>query len=431
MRILFLTHYYPPEVNAPASRTTEHCKAWVKGGHEVTVVTCAPNHPKGEIFPGYRNKLYQSEILDGIRVIRLWTLLAANEGFFRRILNYTSYLTAVVFALPFVGRHDIVISTSPQFFCGLAGFFAKIFKRIPWVLEIRDLWPESITSVGAMKQGMATRFLEWLEKFAYRRATHIVSVTQSFVPHIAERCGDATKISVIKNGVDLSRFTRSADTANAKQRYGLEGKFVTAYVGTHGMAHGLDTILRAADTLRNSKDIVFLMVGDGAERAKLQKKAQDDGLDNVRILGQLPKEEMPSIWAATDVSLILLRKNDLFKKVIPSKMFEAMAMQCPIILGVEGEARDILLEAGAGVAIEPENSDDLVAAVERLAGDDALASGFRQSGLKHVTSQYDRSKLAHRFETLLEELVGKKGTGNINPAAKKSAANPHDGVNPQ
>ena len=187
MRILFLSHYFPPEVNAPASRTYEHCKQWVKDGHEVTVVTCAPNHPRGKVYEGYRNKLFQRDEKDGIQVIRLWTYVTANEGFVKRTLNYVSYMVAAVFATPFLPKADVVISTSPQFFNGLAGYFVSRLKRIPWILEIRDLWPESILVVGAIKNKAIIRFLEFLEMFAYRKAERIVPVTDSFKRYMVRK----------------------------------------------------------------------------------------------------------------------------------------------------------------------------------------------------------------------------------------------------
>lgn len=346
MRILFLSHYYPPEVNAPASRTSEHCRAWARAGHEVMVMTCAPNHPAGKLYPGYRNRLFQREMVDGVEIVRVWTFLAANQGFLLRILNYVSYAVAVTLALPRVKRPDVIVSTSPQFFCGLAGLVARWLRRAPWVLEIRDIWPESIVTVGALKKGLGTRALEALERLAYRQADAIVAVTDSFVPHIAERCGDAGKIAVIKNGVDLSLFKKSGAAGEAKASLGLDRqKFVAAYVGTHGMAHGLDTVLDAARLTAQDARISFLLVGDGAERARLEQRAREMGLTNIRILGQRPKSDMPTVWGATDASMILLRRNDLFKKVLPSKMFEAMAMECPIVLGVEGEAKEA---AGGG-----------------------------------------------------------------------------------
>jgi glycosyltransferase involved in cell wall biosynthesis len=401
MHILFLSHYYPPEVNAPASRTSEHCREWVKAGHEVTVVTCAPNHPAGKLYPGYRNRLLQREAIDGVEVVRVWTYLAANQGFAWRTLNYLSYVLGASLAIPRLKRPDVVVSTSPQFFCGLTGMVARAMRRAPWVLEVRDLWPESIVTVGAMKRGMVIRFLEWLEGTAYRRADRIVSVTDSFVEHIGPRCGDPGKISVVRNGVDLSLFRRGGDANQAKQKLGLAGRFVAAYVGTHGMAHGLDTLLDAARLLADDARIVFLLVGDGAERERLVARAAQMGLENVRIIGQRPKSEMPTVWAATDISIIHLKRSDTFKKVLPSKMFEAMAMECPIVLGVEGEAKALLEEAGAGIAVAPENAKELAAAVTRIAGEPQLAARCGRGGSAHVREHFDRTQLAARYLALL------------------------------
>ncbi|MGO9483959.1 MAG: glycosyltransferase family 4 protein [Rhodomicrobium sp.] len=417
MRILFLTHYYPPEVNAPASRTSEHCRIWSDAGHDVTVVTCAPNHPKGVPYPGYRNRLFQAETVDGVKVVRVWTFLAPNEGFLRRILNYVSYMISVALAAPRLPRPDIIVSTSPQFFCGLAGYALKLMQRRPWVLEIRDIWPESIVAVGAMRKGAITRTLECLEAFAYRRADKIVAVTGSFVPHIAERCQGTAKIAVIKNGADLSLYQRGADAGAIKRRFGFEGRFVAAYAGTHGMAHGLDTVLDAAALLRGDPRFGFLLIGDGAERARLVERARSMNLDNLHIVGQLPKSEMPAIWAATDASMILLRKSETFTKVLPSKMFEAMAMACPIVLGVEGEAKALLEEAGAGIAIEPENAHELAAAVVRLAGDPALCAQLGRQGAEHTREHYDRSKLAARY---LDLLCAAAAAGSTAPAIQQA-----------
>ena len=425
MKIMFLTHYYPPEVNAPASRTSEHCRAWAELGHDVTVVTCAPNHPNGNVYPGYKNKLFQTDMVDGVRVIRLWTYMAANEGFLRRTLNYISYLAAVTLATPRLPKPDIVVSTSPQFFCGLAGLTVRTVKRVPWVLEIRDLWPESIVTVGAMSKGLAVRSLEAVERFAYRSADFIVPVTDSFVHHITERGGDPCRIKIIKNGVDLSLFQQDPEgAARIRKELGLEGKFIAAYVGTHGMAHGLDVILDAAERLRHDPRIAFLLVGDGAERAGLLERSAARNLDNVLILGQRPKKDMPAIWTATGASLILLRRNDLFRKVIPSKMFEAMAMRRPIILGVEGESCDLLMQAGAGIPIPPQDADALTAAIHKLANDPAYAATLAQSGETFVRANFDRAELASRYLDALEIAANGGLTHATAPTANASSSGP-------
>jgi glycosyltransferase involved in cell wall biosynthesis len=405
MRILFLTHYFPPEVNAPASRTHEHCRAWQEMGHEVTVLTCVPNHPAGKVYPGYRNRLWQVDGVSGLRVIRMWTLLAANRGVFWRSANYFFYMIMAIAGAPLLPRSDVVISTSPQFFCGLAGYFVSRVRRVPWILEIRDLWPESIVTVGAMRPSLATQFLQWLECFAYRKADRIVSVTDSFVEHVAARCGDPRKIIVIKNGVDLSFYRPDHDGRSLRRDLGVGERLVAAYVGTHGMAHGLDVILRSAEMLRERKDIVFVMVGDGAERERLQRERERLGLDNVLMVGQLPKEKMPEVWGMTDVSLVLLRKQPLFDSVLPSKLFEAMGAAKPIVLGVRGESQRLVEASGSGLCIEPESAEQLAEAVASLAADSRRRLTMGRAGRDYVEQHFDRRRLAARYEAAIAELA--------------------------
>lgn len=405
MKILFLTHYFPPEVNAPATRTYEHCKQWIKNGHEVTVVTCAPNHPKGRVYPGYTNKLFQRESIDGISVIRLWTYVTANEGFVKRTLNYISYLFAVVFAIPFLPKTDVVVSTSPQFFCGLAGYFVKLFKCARWVLEIRDLWPESIIAVGAITNNSIISVLEYIEKKAYQKADHIVVVTDSFKTFIVAKGISSDKITIIKNGVDLSFYRPEEIEANDVFDLKLDSRFVASYFGTHGMAHHLETILEAAEILSERDDIVFVLVGDGAEKHKLLEIKRKKNLQNVIMLEQQGKDKMPNLWALSDVSLVLLKKSDLFKTVIPSKIFESMAMKKPIILGVEGEVKGMITEGESGICIEPENAEELAEAVLELAESSELRDKLGINGNEYVVKYFDRQVLAERFEKLMVTLA--------------------------
>ncbi len=435
MHILFLTHYFPPEVNAPASRTHENAKRWVRAGHRVTVLTCVPNHPAGLVYPGYRNRLKQWEEIDGIRVLRVGTWLSANQGIGKRILNYFSYLVSAVLLSPLVEDADIVVSTSPQFFCGLAGYFVSGARRVPWVLEIRDLWPESIIAVGAVRNRSLIRLLEGVETFMYRRADRVVALTNAFRWHIAGRGVPAALIDVIKNGADLERFRPSPRENAFRADHGLRGKFVASYVGTHGMAHGLDTILQAAEALKADTRIAFLLVGDGAERAGLLSEKARRGLDNVVMLPQQPKERMPEILAASDACLVMLKKTELFKTVIPSKLFEAMAMERSIVLGVEGESREIVEAGACGLCIEPENAAALADALVRLADDPALCSRLGENGRKFVARDYDRDVLAERYLSLLCNTVGaphaaSPGTGkegvNGSSAGRRGASQLHE-----
>jgi glycosyltransferase involved in cell wall biosynthesis len=403
MRILFLSHYFPPEVNAPASRTYEHCKQWVQDGHEVTVVTCAPNHPRGTVYEGYRNKLLHREEMHGIQVIRIWTYVTANEGFLKRTLNYLSYMVAAVLVAPFLSNFDLILSTSPQFFNGLAGYLVSRLKRIPWILEIRDLWPESIVAVGAITNRPVIRFLESLEMFAYRKADHLVVVTDAFKAHMLAKGISSKKVTVIKNGVDFSLYKKPLQVSSALSRkLGLEGKFVASYVGTHGMAHHLETVLDAAGELTEWKNIVFLLVGDGAERSRLVAIRDEMKLSNVIMLDQQPKELMPELWSLSSVSLVLLKRSDLFKTVIPSKIFESMAMEKPVILGVEGENAELIMLAGGGICIEPESARDLASQVLKLSRDPAICQELGASGRRYVLEHFDREVLARRFADVMQ-----------------------------
>ena len=405
MHILFLTHYFPPEVNAPASRTFENAKRWVAAGHKVTVLTCAPNHPRGVLYPGYKNRLFQWDTLEGIRILRVFTFLSPNAGFVKRTLNYFSYMLSATLLCPLVSEIDIVVSTSPQFFCGMAGLWVSLLKRKPWVLEIRDLWPESIIAVGQVINPILIRLLEALETFLYKSADHIISVTHSFKQHMVKRSIPGERISVLTNGVDLEHFQPVSKKDFIRGGNGhaeLAGKFVVSYIGTHGMAHGLETVLRTAEILRPYDNILFLLIGDGAERETLLRKRNEAGLDNVLMLPQQPKEKMPEFLALSDACMVLLKKRDLFKTVIPSKIFESMGMERPVILGVAGESKGIIEEADCGICIEPENHQQLADAVLKLFNDPELAAGMGRNGRRCVTAAYNRETLAGSYLSILD-----------------------------
>lgn len=405
MRILFLSHYFPPEVNAPASRTFEHCREWVKEGHQVTVVTCVPNHPRGEAFPGYQNRMIQRETVEGIEVIRLWTYLSANEGFLLRTVNYVSFMLMAILFAPWCGRADVVVSTSPQFFNGLAGYFVALIKRARWVLEIRDLWPESILAVGALKNSRIIALLEWLERFAYRKADAIVVVTQAFAKQIGKALGSEEKITVVRNGANLKLFSadKVAAVETAPAIEAIRHKRVISYVGTHGMAHGLEKVLAAAEKLKDRPDIHFLFVGDGADRDNLLAIATQKQLSNCTFTGQLPKAMMPYVWDVSSVCLVVLRKSKTFESVIPSKIFECMAMAKPMVLGVQGESATIVQEAGAGLCIEPENVDQMVDAIVTLADDPARCAVMGAQAASYVQEHYDRERQASKMLAVLQK----------------------------
>ncbi|WP_298445781.1 glycosyltransferase family 4 protein [uncultured Ferrimonas sp.] len=403
MHILFLSDNFPPEGNAPATRTYEHALRWVEAGHTVTVVTGAPNFPEGKVFSGYKNCWYKKENIDGINVVRVKTYITANEGFVKRILDYMSFMASGFVAGLFQRRPDVIVATSPQFFTAVGGWLLSVFKRKPFVFELRDIWPASITAVGAMKESLAIRLLEKLELFLYRRADAIVSVTHSFKQELVERGVDGKKIAVVLNGVDLEKYapvTRKDPELAAK--YGLKGKFVVGYVGTHGMAHALESVVDAAQKLKNMRDIVFLFAGGGAAREQVRAYAEKQNLGNVLFVERQPKEMMPRVWSLCDVSLANLKDSELFRTVIPSKIFESMGMGLPIIMAVpEGEATQIVEQTGSGLVVPPESPSRLADAVVKLANDNELYKTIGKNSLV-AANQFSRQKLS---SDMLEKLI--------------------------
>lgn len=406
MKILFLTDNFPPEVNAPASRTYDHVKEWGKAGQDITVITCAPNFPKGRVYDGYKNKLYQTENMDGIKVIRVWSYIAENKGFLKRTLDYISY-SVTSFLAGFFVKCDIIIATSPQFFTALSGRALSFFKRKPWIMEVRDLWPESIKTVGAMKDNLFIKYFEWQERRCYKSAKHIVVVTDSFKKNLMERGIDGTKISVVKNGVTRELFKPMEKDSAIVSHLGLEGKKVIGYIGTHGMAHKLDFILECAKHMENKNNYHFLLIGSGAKKEELLRLKEEKNIGNVTMLDSVPKTEVNRYISILDLALINLRKSDLFKTVIPSKIFENAGMEIPIIMGVKGEAKDIVEGYGAGLCFEPEDEDDFNRKLDLLLTDMKLYTRCKE-GCKKLSQDFDRKKLANDMLKVIEINCKKK-----------------------
>ena len=407
MHMLFISDNFPPEVNAPASRTFEHCREWVKNQDcEVTVITCAPNFPRGVVFEGYRNKLFQVENVEGIRVVRVWSFITSNEGTVKRILDYVSFMVMATVASCFVRKVDVIVATSPQFFTACAGYVVSILKRSPWVFELRDIWPESIKAVGAMKESVVIQLLERLELFLYQKANRIVSVTNAFKVSLGERGIDNQKIDVITNGVDTSRFSPLPKDQELLDKMGLDGKFIAGYIGTHGLAHGLDAILDAAhaeQVSRPDSNIHFLMLGDGAEKVRLKARASELGLSNVTFVDSVSKAEVVRYWSLLDVSIVHLKKTPLFEAVIPSKIFECMGMGIPIAHGVVGESARIIEASGAGLTFEPESSDGLLEVLHQLNSEHELYEMMSKRG-QESAKNFDRAILADRMLVILRSV---------------------------
>ena len=406
MRILFLSQYFPPEMGAPAGRTYELARRWVKLGAEVTVVTAIPNHPTGIIPAAYRGKRLFEERLDGIRVIRTWIYAAPNRGIWRRSLNYISFmLSSLVQGTRRAGPVDLVVATSPQFLVGISGWIASRVRGVPFVFEVRDLWPDSIAELGVLREGLVLQALRRIEMLLYRQATRVVGVAHSTRTELVRRGVDPDKIVIIPNGADSQVFCDVGKYNGIRESLSLGRRFVVSYVGTHGLAHGLETVLQCADRLRDHDDIAFLFVGDGAERQRLMGLARTLRLDNVHFVGVQPRERIPAWIATSDVSLVPLRRKPLFEKVLPSKLFEIMGCARPVILGVEGEARAAVESAGAGICVPPEDPAALERAILDLYRDPARAEDLGRRGREFVRHNFCRDKLAEDYLQVLREVV--------------------------
>lgn len=402
MTVLFLSDNFPPEYNAPASRTYEHCLEWVRAGHTVTVITCFPNFPKGSVFPGYTNKLYQKEVIDGIKVIRVWSFIAPNKGTFKRTIDYVSYAAMSFFAGLFV-RCDVIIATSPQFFTAISGCSLSIVRRKKWIMEVRDIWPESISAVEAMSSKKMLRLLEKIELFLYKKAAHIIVVTDSFKANLTSRGVPSSKISVVKNGVNLSGYKLLVAPEILRGKLGLNDKFIVGYIGTHGLAHSLDFILSSISKLRDP-NIHFLFVGDGAVKADLKKTATLLKLSNITFLDPIKKEEVPEYLQILDCALVPLKKSSTFEGVIPSKIFETAAAGIPMLIGVDGEARSIVEKYNAGVFFEPENETDFIDKLLLLKHETINNQNFKM-GCEKLAMDFDRKNLALSMLATVQQVI--------------------------
>lgn len=401
IKILFLSDNFPPEYNAPATRTYEHCKEWVDQGAEVTVITCFPNFPSGKIYKGYKNKLYKKEVIDGIKVIRVWSYITTNSGFYKRTLDFISYAVTSFLTGLFI-KTDIIFATSPQFFTAVSGCFLSFFKRTKWIMEVRDLWPESISAVNAINSPKVIMWLEKLELFLYRSATKVIVVTDSFKVNMTKRGIAKDKIYIVKNGANLSKYQPIEKDESVKEKIGLNGNLTIGYIGTHGLAHGLPFII---DSIKNSKidNMEFLFIGDGAEKQHIVDMTNDYNLTNIKFIDPVDKSEIMQYISVIDVALVPLKKSDTFKTVIPSKIFESAAMNKPILLGVDGESRQIIENYGAGEFFEPENEKDFVKKLNRIVKKDNQEKYIQ--GCNQLSTDFDRKKLALQLLNIIKDSI--------------------------
>ena len=407
MKILYVSQYFPPEMGAPAARADELARHWVRMGHEVTVLTGFPNHPTGVVPVEWRSRLrglLYKETVDGVRVVRTWLWPLPNRKAHERIRNYASFWVSASVSGLGLQSPDVVIGTSPQLLVALSGWWLAWWKRVPFVFEVRDLWPESLAAVGAGGEGSALhRTLGAIAGFLYRRSDHIVIVTPAFKDHLMQHWKvPAQKISIVENGVETDLFR----PCPPEKVPGIEDRFLICYIGTMGMAHGLETLIAAAEQLqRTLPKAMFLLIGEGAEKQRIEQLAAARWLSNIRFLGQQPRERIPGYIAGVDVCLVMLKKTELFKTVIPTKLLEYMSCEKPVIVAVDGQARKIVEEAGAGVFVEPEDSSALADAVHVLAADPERRRRMGISGREYILSHLSRERTAASYLEVLQALA--------------------------
>ena len=410
MRILYLSQYFPPEVGATQTRAYEMARHLASAGHQVTVLTEVPNHPSGIIPPAYRGKLYERSNLDGIDVIRVWVKTSPDKTFSRRMLFYLSYMVNAALAGLVLarGRYDLIYATSPPLFVGGAALALSILRRTPLVFEVRDLWPESAVALGELGNARAVAMAGKLEELCYNRARCVVVVTEGIRQRLAER-GFGDKVALVPNGANTELFRPSPKAGAAlRAEPGLTDKFVVLYAGIHGVAQGLETVLDAARQLQAMPDVHFLLVGEGPKKAELLELRNRWRLANVTMLAEQPSTEMPGILSAADLALVPLRRLELFRGARPSKMFEAWACGCPVVLSIDGEARQVLEQADAGIYVEPEDAEGMAQAILTLKGEPERLRRYGANGRSFVEAHYSRQRLAADLEQLLTKIVGEE-----------------------
>jgi colanic acid biosynthesis glycosyl transferase WcaI len=411
-RILFITPYYPPEKSAPAIRISETAQCLVKHGYQVTVLTTFPNFPSGIVPQEYRGHLIQREVRGGVSIVRVWSYITPNRGFLRRILGQLSFgCIAPLLGWKEVGRPDVIIVESPPLFDAIGARMLAWGKHCPFIFTVADLWPEAAIQMGVLRNQVLIRLAEWLEWSTYRRSSLVWVVSEGLRDLLIQRGLAQERIFLLTNGVDTTLF-RPLPQAQARVELCLDERFIVLYAGTHGLAQGLETVLDAAQLLREQTDIHFVFAGDGETKSHLMTDARRYGLKNVTFLDFQPHDRLPLLLAAADVCLVPLRKVRLFEATLPVKMFEIMACDRPILLAADGIARRLAeQEAGTAIYVKPEDADALASAILYLYEHPEVAGTLGRRGRAFVEARFDREKLVETLESQITTLITKKIPG--------------------
>ena len=402
MRILVVTHYFPPEIGAPQARLSELARSWTEAGDEVTVLTGMPNHPTGVVPPQYRRRLRCEERVDGYRVVRTWLYATPNEGVAKKTVGHLTFMvSSVLLGARRSGPADVVVVSSPTFFSNFSAWTLARLKRARFVVEVRDLWPAIFVELGVLTNRWLIKALETLELAVYRAADLVVVVSEGFRTDLLRRGVPTEKVHTVRNGVDLERFQpgRPARAATRARLGAQPGHVLVLYLGAHGISHGLTSVAEAAAKL-SGEPIHVAFVGEGSAKPELEQRVAELGLANVSLLPGVPRDEVPDLLTAADICLVPLRDVPLFSTFIPSKMFEYLAAGKAVLGAVRGEAAEILREAGA-LVVEPEDVEAIADGLLQLARNPERRRTMGQQGREYVSRLFDRRRLAEGYRELL------------------------------
>lgn len=413
MKLLILTQYFPPEVGAPQNRLYELAIRLKKKGAEISVLTAMPNYPQMKVYEKYKGKIKYCEEMDGLKIYRSWIFVSSSKSVPLRLLNYFSFVLSSFFVGVFnLGNFDYLLCESPPLFLGITAYLLKKIKRAKLIFNVSDLWPESAEKLGLVTNKLFLNAATYLEEFLYKKAEIITGQTQGIVKNISQRFPDK-RVYWLPNGADLNYFSAENSTTNFRAENNFfKTDFIFLYAGIIGHAQGLEVILNAAKILEDKKEIKFILLGSGPEKEKLLKMKNDLKLKNIFFMDTVPKSKMREIILACDAAVIPLKKLDLFKGAIPSKIFESSAMGKPILLGVDGEAKELFIDDGnSGLFFEPENANALSNQILKLYQNPEAAKTLGQNGIKYVAKKFNRDKIADEFwETINGQVNTKKFT---------------------
>jgi colanic acid biosynthesis glycosyl transferase WcaI len=397
MRVTLLTHYYPPEVGAPQARLSSLARGLSRRGVEVTVHTGFPHYPDGAIQPPYRNRPWLKEEQHGVQVVRSAVYPVPNRGFGRRIANHASFAGSALATASVSGPADaVIVETPPLLLAGASIAYAR-GKRAALVVNVSDMWPDSAVELGTLRRPRLVSAARTLEHACYGAAAAIVCPTRGIETALEQLEDAAGKVHRIPPSVDAALFPDSPPRHN--------GVFRVLYAGTVGMSQGVGTLMDAAELLGDESAIEIVIAGDGAEGPELRRRLADGRLPNVRMVGRVPHDQVPDLYAEADAAVVLLRDRPLFRGALPTKMFEAMSAGRPVVLSAAGESAALIEDASCGVVVPPEQPVELAAALRDLAGDRSRAEGLGAAGRRAAEQQYSRELAIDSWYGLLEEVV--------------------------